>query len=982
MFKAKTNRVRVVDIAPTPAITGPVCHEFIKGDLCDMALCQLAVKDIDTVIHFSANMGGMGTIHDDNDFFIYEENHKMTTNILQASLDAGVKCFMYASSACVYPESLQCDQTGDVSLRESDVWAHPPPKPQGLYGLEKFNSEILIQQFASKMDVRIARFHNVYGPGGAWNDGREKAPAAMLRKALAMKLQNVPTDAKFEIWGDGLQRRSFLYVSDAVDGIVALLASSYGEPLNIGSETPVTIQDLAKIAIECAGLDPNPVLFSYNHQRPVGVMSRNSNNKMVEKVLGWKPRIWLLEGMGKTCAWIEGQVADLGDNPDVAQDLLISKVVHLRPSMVKFAIIIPITSRGTSSSADCLNNLRRFAQSLLRTTWRDTRERSGVTFRFVAYLAIDKDDEFLLPEGISDGKAQNVLREEGIFDIVTIYCDHPRGYVCWLWRDCAAKALEDRCDYMVLMGDDVILQDEGWMRETHREFAALAEEIGVPEGFGCIAFTDTSFPGMPTFPIVHRTHMEIFNQVIPEIFVNQDGDPYLFQLYRRWNCSRMFSSRISNGVGGESEARYNKKQAQKWTFEALDEAVSTADNWLRHEGCAIEKMLTLDVVIPCYRVDVPILDVILTLKPSATCTVMFIIIIDDPPSPHIIELQNKYSKRVDVRIRVNKTSLGASASRNRGMEESAADWIHFLDDDVVPNPDLLEQAEKAIRSEPQAAGFVGKSVFPVADSIFTAAVHLAGVTYFWGIAADKNLAEDVPWGVTANLITRRTNDDIKFDLKYPKTGGGEDIHFCRMKRESSLRNNRKGFIAAPGVQVTHPWWNNGTRSYWRFYNWSVGDGGLIQHLPEHVYTDYSPNSAELALFCIFGFFFSLILLRPTLITAFLKAFISIVLANILHDFYRHMYKHPERTVSMNTSIHPLSIIWKIAVIESSLIRMFSETGRLRGIISRKEYLLLSKRFDWFAGRLHNSPIMEERLHNVQRAVLGMIVFMFFVLGSP
>ncbi|KAF8897998.1 NAD-dependent epimerase/dehydratase [Gymnopilus junonius] len=941
-------------------------QEHCHGDLRHPALCELVVRGVHTVLHFAANMGGMGTIHDENDFILYEDNHLMTANLLRACLAAGVKCFFFASSACIYPETLQTDVTGDGSLKESDAWAHPPPKPQGLYGLEKFNSELLLHQFSSKMDIRIGRFHNVFGPGGAWNDGREKAPAAMLRKAWAMKILG-NSSASFEIWGGGQQRRSFLYVSDAVDGVLKVLEwervssdNNIFSTFNIGSDTAVSIQELAHIALRCAIIDPESVRL----------------------VLGWSPQVSLTEGMASTSEWIKQQVTDLTrDKTDIMQDLSLSKVLHLQPATIIFAILLPITSCGSSSPSDCLSNLRRFSQSLFNTTWRDTRDRSSdVQFRIVIYLAIDHDDTFLLAADHLSNKAERVLRQEGICDVVTIVCDHPRGHVCQLWRDCAKRAWSDKCDYMVLMGDDVVLKDEGWMRDAHAEFLSLANRIGVPAGFGCVAFTDTSFPGMPTFPIIHRTHMDIFQgEVVPAIFVNQDGDPFLFQLYRRWGCSTMFNSQLSNSIGGDGDARYVKRHAQDWTFDTLDDATSVVESWLEGRSSLAERKLTLDVVIPCYRVDLAILDIILALKSSASCTVMFIIIIDDPSSPYISHLQSRHSRRSDVRIRVNKSNLGASASRNRGMDESAAEWVHFLDDDVVPDPNLLKYAEEAIRAHPYAAGFVGVSLFPSADSIFTTAVHLAGVTYFWDIAQKIPNSVDLPWGVTANLIARRNvKDGIKFDLSYPKTGGGEDIHFCHQKAQHSIQNGGEGFVSAEKVVVTHPWWNGGKRSYWRFYNWSFGDGGLIKNFPEHVYSDFAPNSAELLLGCAVVVVLGVFSAHWVILSASYRAFVAVVLANILHDGYRHLYEHPERNLEIRTTLKPWSLFWLGAVVESSFIRMFSEVGRLRGLIARGEYMFLGRRFDWFSGRAGAGPVIEERSHSLQRAILTILLFRFLI----
>ncbi|KAF9563475.1 NAD-dependent epimerase/dehydratase [Agrocybe pediades] len=993
LFQQAGVRVRIVDITARTSFPERICHEFIQGDIRLLSVCEYAVRDVHTVIHFAANMGGMGTIHHDNDFILYRDNHLMTTNMLNASLAAGVKCFAYASSACVYPEECQGKtNAGNVSLKESDVWIHTPPQPQGLYGLEKLNSELLIHQFASNMDMKLARFHNVYGPGGSWNDGREKAPAALLRKALALKYLKDSYAANFEIWGDGNQQRSFLYIDDAVDGFLRLLESDKAGPFNIGSDIPVTIQDLVEIALDCAGVSHDRISFTYDTSKPIGVACRNSNNDYIKSNLDWCPRVSLADGMKRTGAWMEERIkSSIQSLPSHRQQSMLlefqtSKLVHLQPSKIKFGILLPITSGGNTTSSDnCLKNLREFATSLIRTTARDCDpllDGGDVVFRYVVYLAIDTDDDFLQyldEEG--NNRAEKVLREAGVFNIVKINCDYPRGHVCKIWQDCARKAWTDGCDYMVLMGDDVTLEDAGWLKAVHEEFNEISRQNKTPLGFGCVAFTDTSFPGMPTFPVIHRTHMDIFNgDVVPDAFINQDGDPYLFQLYRRWGCSKMIASRLSNGIGGEGNARYRKQSAVNWTFTTLDDGVRTAKSYLGDLGERLRKV-TLDIIIPCYRVDMPILERILGLQSSPTCSVMFIIIVDNPSSPHTYELQQKYGQRVDVRIRVNKTNLGASGSRNRGLEESAADWVFFLDDDIVPQDDILKKAEDSIRSHPDAAGFVGCSSFPVADTIFKAAVHLAGVTYFWDIASklEGQAARDVPWGVTANLIARRNLEQadrqVRFDTSFPKTGGGEDIHFCRMKRHLSVEQGLEAFYAAPEVLVTHPWWNGGRRSYWRFYNWSVGDGALIKLFPEHVYLDFALNSAESMLICSLGAAVSIGLAQFDLFLFFCKTFAAVVIANILHDCYRHLYRHPERNSSMKTSLHRNSLRWCIAVIESSFIRMFSEIGRLRGILDRKEYFLIGRRFDWFAGTNINA-IKEERSNSLERITLVVFLFLF------
>ena len=657
--------VRIVDISPsTFHSSDPICSEFIHGDLCDIGACRRSVAGIDTVLHFAADMGGMGTIHERNEFRIYEENHSMAMNIFRASAEAGVKRFFFASSACVYPGNLQSSECTDVSLRESDTY---PPNPQGLYGTEKLNTEQLLRFSSHDMLIQIARFHNVYGPRGAWSNGREKAPAAMLRKAFvaaALHRDHGVGHPRFEIWGSGNQRRSFLYIDDAVDGIISLLKSRYKEPVNIGSAHPVTIRGLADIAIRCAGSPPIDVCCTFPEDRPpeaniIGVASRNSNNQLVEEELGWKPRYSLEDGLKVTGNWISGELRRLTCNLPhnqqlpMLQELQTSRFVDLADYSIRFAILLPVTSRGSHPQENCLNNLTSFSRSL-EATYRDTHEVGAVSFRFTVYLSVDHDDHFLL--GPERG-AEAALRSAGIVDIVTIVANHEKGHICGHWRDCARRAFEDRCDYFTLLGDDVTLKDQGWMKQVHEEFKSLQNEKGVPFGFGCVALTDTTFPGMPTFPIIHRTHMEIFDGlVIPEAFFNQDGDPFLFQLYRRWGCSRMIKSRIGNWVGGSGGARYHKKPATDWTFEILDEAVAQVANWLSRNAPSVEKLLTLDVVIPSYRVDLRFIDPILRLRPPETCSVMFIIITDDPNSPWIDLLQKRYAADPFVRIRVNKTN--------------------------------------------------------------------------------------------------------------------------------------------------------------------------------------------------------------------------------------------------------------------------------------------------------------------------------------
>ncbi|EKM59541.1 glycosyltransferase family 2 protein [Phanerochaete carnosa HHB-10118-sp] len=981
--------VKVADLTGRSLLqTSPDEIEVAVGDLRDRGFAYQVVRGADYVLHFAANMGGMGTIHNENEITIYRDNHTMLLNVLQATIDLGVEKFLFASSACVYPESLQ--RAGqDVSLAENNVWADPPPRPQGLYGLEKLCSELVILRgIPPSLKTYTVRFHNIYGPYGSWKDGREKVPAALLRKAVAAKISG---DCDIELWGDGTQRRSFCYIDDAVEGVLKLLNSECHDPINIGSEEAVTIRRLAEMAAEAVGLQ-EPSIRSLEGM-PLGVASRNSNNAFVRDQIRWEPQICLQEGLRRTGQWIEEEIRRLLPNIEDSkcanslevQNLKKSTLLHLRPRGVVFALLLPVTSRRgvgaltkDSSALPCLDSLQDFARTLIETTADDV---SSGKFSYRIYLAIDEDDKPLLEGG---NAAERALRKAGVTEITTLLCNYPRGRVCSLWRDCARRAWKEDCDYFVLMGDDVTLHTPGWMSKIHATFIEMEQETGTPLGLGCVAFEDATFPGMPTFPVVHRMHMEIFDgRVVPDVFVNQDGDPFLYQLYRRFGCSRSVGCEIRNAVGGGDDARYEKEHAKDWTLGALSEATAIVEKFLRNASSTAKppRRLTVDVIIPCYRVMLPYLDVFLALQASPTCSVMFIIIVDDPNSPNIRELKAKYEHRLDVRIRINKKNLGASASRNRGLSESAAEWVLFLDDDVTPEQDILVQLEKCIRAHPNAAGFVGNAKFPLARTIFTTAVHLAGVTYFWDIASKMSDSEDVPWGVTANLAARRdVLDGVVYDVTFPKTGGGEDIDYCRSKREYSVSHGGTGFVAAPNVTVTHPYWNSGDRSYWRFYMWAKGDGALVKLYPQFVYLDV-PNSAELLLLC---FVFSLATLAarswlPVLGSSWLtglQATVSVFTANIVHDCYRHLWRDAERTKTIQTNT--VGVRWVLAVLESSLIRMFSEYGRVVGLLGRGDWALLFHRFDWFAGVWGDGPKDEERRNNAQRLSLSLALFALFV----
>jgi nucleoside-diphosphate-sugar epimerase len=256
-------------------------------------------------------MGGAGFVFTgEHDADIMHNSALINLNVCHYA-DKKSKVF-YSSSACMYPQELQSDKDAPYQvqgLKESDAY---PANPDSNYGWEKLFSERLFLAYARNygLDVRIARFHNIYGPEGTYKGGREKAPAAMCRKAIeCQRLLDslVGVEEPLQVWGTGHQTRSFLYIDDCIDAVRLLMQSEFKEPINIGSEEMVTINQLAQMAIDLSGKD---IKIKNVHSNAIGVMGRNSNNELIEKELGWKPKFTLHEGLEKTFWWIKSQYND------------------------------------------------------------------------------------------------------------------------------------------------------------------------------------------------------------------------------------------------------------------------------------------------------------------------------------------------------------------------------------------------------------------------------------------------------------------------------------------------------------------------------------------------------------------------------------------------------------------------------------------------------------------------------------------------
>lgn len=313
-LKSEGYWVRGVDLK-YPDFSDSQADHFLIYNLCDSksveAVMRLSVRQgrwaylpqpfdelmpFDEVYQFAADMGGAGFVFTgEHDADIMHNSATINLNVCEWAVNYGVKKIFYSSSACMYPQELQ-SRKYNTGLKESIAY---PGNPDSEYGWEKLFSERLYLAYARNygLNVRIARFHNIYGPEGTYKGGREKAPAAMCRKVIE-------SNGEIDVWGSGEQMRSFLYIDDCIDAVRLLMESDFKEPINIGSEEIISINGLAQMAIEISG---KHIQIKNVQSNAIGVQGRNSDNTLIEKVLGWKPKYTLRQGLERTYRWISSQ---------------------------------------------------------------------------------------------------------------------------------------------------------------------------------------------------------------------------------------------------------------------------------------------------------------------------------------------------------------------------------------------------------------------------------------------------------------------------------------------------------------------------------------------------------------------------------------------------------------------------------------------------------------------------------------------------
>ena len=521
--------------------------------------------------------------------------------------------------------------------------------------------------------------------------------------------------------------------------------------------------------------------------------------------------------------------------------------------------------------------------------------------------------------------------------------------ICPIWASLALDAYADGCSYFILWGDDVSVEPNNWLDQ-------LREHLGCNE-LGCVAPLDANDPSLATFPIVTRAHLDLFGALFPADFVNQDADPYLFELYRRVGKAHILNGTIlTNRRGGaaswlhEAQPRYTRQPLLGWKETILAPNAQVLSNEV---GASF---VTIDVVVPSFRTPFSLLRRIVSLADPPGCSVKFIVIVDDPSAPNIADIVSLQNER--VRVRVNSTNLGAPASRSRGLAEACSDWVLFLDDDVEIQQSCLDAYARAAADKgSQFSGFVGSTKLPLVTSLMYEATRLSDITFFYDLPGW--MGDNVPWGVTANLLVRHV-DGLTFDEDFAKTGGGEDVDYCI--RIAAAVGKPLGRVV--DATVIHDWWPCASSPAYlrRFWKWTMGDGHLMYKHPQFVYVSF-PNVIELSL-CLGA-------ATPFLTTwTLLKLALALWLVEIGCDATQAMSGPESRHLSPTRRL--------LAALLSPLFKNTVDLGHMTFHLLRGRPFFLLHRFDWFLGNYNCVELERARLakRNMLWIAAAAIIFRF------
>jgi glycosyltransferase involved in cell wall biosynthesis len=516
------------------------------------------------------------------------------------------------------------------------------------------------------------------------------------------------------------------------------------------------------------------------------------------------------------------------------------------------------------------------------------------------------------------------------------------GKLCRIWNHLASKSSND---YIVLFGDDVRLLDYGWPQKIQECFGKISKITGLPLGAACVAMNDLSFPGFPTFPVVHRWHLNHFDTLLPKQFVNQGGDPFLYELYSRFEASAWeVSCRLENTIGGDGNARYQKYHIN-WRGHILNMNIKKLQKSVNiHPGG-----VCLDVVVPSYRTNNDdYLRRIASLRASrGGVYVKFWFVVDNPCKDHVNAVK-QLSKELNTKQLYDDGNFfinvihyganrGASYARNTGYNYSTADWILFLDDDVIPDENILDAYIGAIKRFPGAKVLAGLTTLPEATNTWTTMLRVCNVGYFYGIS---KLRRHPPWAVTANLLVRgsRFNPTIQFKECYPKTGGGEDIDFVYQYKNFYQSSGIFVTAAVPEAEVRHPWWNGGYLCYQQIRGWAHGDSMCILEWPSKTFLCL-PNWIEHVTFIVLP------------LALYTRQHVAGLLVGSCVVVLEHLIKLGRYLPTAVKECEDNNIFYSLFVaLGAGSILSAQEITRVKAIVQRFSLYSICRRVDWFDGQ--------------------------------
>ena len=615
------------------------------------------------------------------------------------------------------------------------------------------------------------------------------------------------------------------------------------------------------------------------------------------------------------------------------------------------------TLENTECPRSCWERLQRFADSFINTT----SESDHQNIEFI--VGIDEGD------GVFDSQ---MAREKiiGLLPSSVRFVSIRQkmfGKVCRIWSHLGGEA---KHDFIVLLGDDIELLDAGWKLDIERKFEETrCKNPCLPFGAACVAFNDISFQGFPTFPVVHRFHLETFKSLLPRQFVNQGGDPYLYSLYSRFNAVSFSSSRLRNTLGGGSDARYLKHDIN-WKGQVLSLSLFKLQKALK----VPPKGVCLDVVIPSYRMhNNEILRRIVSLRCTIPAYIGFWIVVDNPDENHLSEvkeLAKESNKNLEgnnhfVNVVHYNENRGASYARNTGYNYSTADWVLFLDDDVIPEDSILDAYISSISRYPNAKCMVGLTKLPPPCNMWTAMLQTCNVMYFYGISRHRI---HPPWGVTANIMVRgsRHNHTVQFKRLYPKSGGGEDIDFVFQLKE--FYKNDGCVVAVPEAVVQHPWWKNGGICYGQIIGWANGDSLVLTEWPRKTFLVF-PNWIESIFLVVLGyggFWWKGTVLNSTL------SLVGVCnsIAAIDHLLKAATYYGSTKNLVQSKMKNPIILCVQriFLALGASTIISAQEITRALCVIKCGSFFSFARRMDWFDGQA-SMEVLDQKLRSALQFVL-------------